>query len=221
MKKAALVMVVLLATTPLFALDAYPKTSIAEEGTVSARDAQVEIGSKDPEILVLDDVIGHIFGRDLVTNGVAGVYSVPRVGARASEHGLAQGWALDLLTGWDLTASEARRKARELLDRSKPKLLVGSPVCTYFSTIMAWNWPRMNPEEAKKKWREAVLHLNFAIELYQAQLDSGRLFLHEHPLGASSWRLPRMAELMQDARTIKITTDQCMLGQWTRSERGS
>ena len=35
MRKAAVTLVVLLATTPLFALDAYPKTSIAEEGTAT------------------------------------------------------------------------------------------------------------------------------------------------------------------------------------------
>ena len=35
MKNAALALVVLLATTPLYALDAYPKTSIAEDGTAT------------------------------------------------------------------------------------------------------------------------------------------------------------------------------------------
>ena len=39
--------------------------------------------------------------------------------------------------------------------------------------------PRMNPEVVKKSRIEAILHLDFCIELYRMQLDRGLHFLHE------------------------------------------
>ena len=54
----------------------------------------------------------------------------------------------------------------------------------------------MNPEDAQRKWAEAVAHLELAIELYGMQMDAGRLFLHEHPVGATSWQVEAMQKFM-------------------------
>eukprot|EP00973_Karenia_brevis_P048993 6794343-Karenia_brevis.AAC.1 len=70
----------------------------------------------------------------------------------------------------------------------------------------------MDPELARKRWDKAVSHLLFAIELYKLQMESGRLFVHEHPLGASSWNIPDMTSLMNDPRVMKVHGDQCMFG---------
>merc|ERR1711884_182851 len=89
-------------------------------------------------------------------------------------------------------------------------------MCTYFSTIMNLNWKNMPPDEARRGWLEAIYHLEFAIELYRAQMEAGRLFLHEHPLSATSWGIKAMADLVNDPRTVKVAAHQCMLGLVSR-----
>ena len=152
----------------------------------------------------MDDVLN-----DLSEKGVAELYSVPRVAEVARDMGLQQGWSLDKVTGWDFDQANVRRKARELMDRTRPRLLVGSPMCTFFSTLMNWNWSRMSPERAQTAWDNAVMHLEFATEMYRAQMDAGRLFVHEHPAAASSWKLPCMQALLTDPGVRKPIAHQC------------
>ena len=87
---------------------------------------------------------------------------------------------------------EAFRRGRE----EKPLLLVGSPMCTAFST-----WQRINnlirdPMVVKNEMRDALVHLRFCVDLYREQMRHGRYFLHEHPAYATSWQDGAMRELM-------------------------
>ena len=141
------------------------------------------LGIDQMDIMYLDD---------LTEKGISELYSMPRTAALAPEYDLRQGWSLDVINGWDLSKADARRKARELLRQTKPKLLIGSPMCRMFSSLMNLNWDKMTPQEASRAWQEALMHLNFAIELYNEQMNSGRLFLHEHPLHATSWQVHGM-----------------------------
>ena len=59
---------------------------------------------------------------------------------------------------------------------------------------------------------EARLHLRFAVELYKAQMDEGRLFVHEHPWGAKSWLEEEIMELIQKPEVILVKGDQCRFG---------
>ena len=59
------------------------------------------------------------------------------------------------------------------------------------------------------------MHLDFAVELYNLQADSGRLFLHEHPKDASSWDLKSVRALASRPGVISVIADQCMLGLTT------
>ena len=179
-----------------------------------------QLSMEGMDVMFLDDMVRSVRGVDLSIDGVAELYSVPRVREAASRHSLTGGWSLDLLTGWDFACPAARKAARTLLDRTKPKLLIGSPVCTFFSNLMRMNWARMKPEEAEKCYTQALAHLHFAIELYRAQMDAGRLFLHEHPLTATSWQTQKMEELVADPRTIKVIAHQCMLGLMTKGPDG-
>lgn len=43
-------------------------------------------------------------------------------------------------------------------------------------------------------------------------MEHGRLFLHEHPLGAKPWGLLPMQSLMQGKEVIKVKTDRCRFG---------
>ena len=188
---------------------------------------EMESGYLEVMILGVGEITGrmrdNVHGAEagLEADGVSEIYSVPRVSEWCEKYNLTPGWALDKLTldsnneNRDFDFNEIRDKARKLLKRTKPRLLIGSPMCTFFSKLMAMNWKNMDPDDAKKKWQTAVSHLVFCIELYKIQMNAGRLFLHEHPDGASSWGVKEMMELLADPRVIKVTGDQCMYGQVT------
>ena len=100
----------------------------------------------------------------------------------------------------------------------KPFVLIGSPMCTMFSQLQSlsgWN------DKKEERWVHARDHLKFVVTLYWKQVEGGRVFVHEHPAGASSWELPEMRELMRAADVRVVRTDQCMLGLTTKGDKGN
>ena len=71
---------------------------------------------------------------------VGEVYSPPRIVPVARAAGLPGGWSLDILTenawgqNWDFDDPTVRAQAKKLLIETKPWILIGSPMCTWFST---------------------------------------------------------------------------------------
>ena len=134
----------------------------------------------------------HTTGRCLAENADHTL----RVSTRAAEllpHlNIDPGLAMDLTTTdelgrpWDFSKEEMKSKARAKLRKQKPDLLVGSPMCTLYSA-----WQRLNKNKDirayRKRLKDARAHMEFVCELYLEQIRAGRLFLHEHPEGASSW----------------------------------
>ena len=120
-------------------------------------------------------------------NEVSEVYSVPRVTKTAKDMGLKAGWALDICTRddegqpWDFTKPEMRNKAARKVIQDSPLVLIGSPPCTDWSSIMNLNWSKMSPQERKERQRVARTHVDFCVKLYRIQIKGGRYFLHEHP----------------------------------------
>ena len=74
------------------------------------------------------------------------------------------------------------------------------------------NWPKMSPEEQRRRMVEARLHLDFCARLYEIQHESGRLFVHEHPDRATSWGEPSMIKLKEMKNVLLVTADQCAYG---------
>ena len=108
---------------------------------------------------------------------VVEVYSPPRVTEEARKFGLQPGEAMDLTTGWDFRQREDRKRAKMYQETQRPMLLIGSPMCTMFSTLQRFTlWTQRKTE----RWIEDRKHLQFVTELYQKQIDEGRYFLHEH-----------------------------------------
>ena len=144
-----------------------------------------------------------------VSVDVAELYSPPRVTAEAQKFGLKTGEAMDILTGWDFTKDEHKRMAKEYIDKYKPRLIVGSPMCAMFSALQnltPWS------EEKQQRWREDRKHLQFVGELYKQQVKEGRWFLHIHPASATSWSLKEITDVM-DMEGVDVTAaDQCMFG---------
>ena len=80
----------------------------------------------------------------------------------------------------------------------------------YQPVAVDFNKRTFTDAEAKK---EAVAHLEFACKMYNIQHQGGRLFLHEHPLQASSWDEEYMQKLSALPGVGYVDMDQCQFGQ--------
>ncbi len=163
------------------------------------------------------------YGKD-----VAEIYSPPRVTKIASDMGLRPAWALDLTQvdpadglPWDFSSKVKRRRARELLEADKPLMLIACPMCGHFSTLMNWNYASMSQEKAEEMLKAAMQHLKFALELCLVQYRAGRLFLFEHPAGASSWTTQMIQEMLRLEGVFQSKFDFCQLGMKTVDADGN
>ena len=134
------------------------------------------------------------------------------------------GFAFDLTVNdpsdgkpWDFSKPEKRERARRIVREQRPYMLIGSPMCTDFSTWQHLNESKTSDLEAMRKAKKkSIAHIEFMVSLYLEQYDAGRYFLHEHPRYATSWQLRRMAELMAMPGVELATGDQCQYGSVIR-----
>ena len=125
---------------------------------------------------------------------VSEIYSPPRVTVMAAKTGLNAGSAMDLRTGYDFSKKEDQERARQQIKEERPRLLVGSPECRMFSTqqqLSPWTI------EKARKLLDAKAHMKFVCDLYREQIEEGRWILHEHPVGATSWKMEVMMNILK------------------------
>ena len=166
--------------------------------------------------------------KQLVRGGEGGVkeenvhivelFSPPRVAVEADKFGLKTGLSIDLLTGWDLTDKKQQKQVMEYIERVKPMVVVGSPPCTMFSQLQ--NLTEWNANK-QKKYEEATDLMNFAAKVYETQMKAGRYFVHENPIGASSWTLPSIQRLKHKKGVEEKIADLCMYGLKTTGKNKS
>ena len=88
---------------------------------------------------------------------VAEVYSPSRVVTMAKKMGLRAGWSLDLITQdekgnpWDFNKVSMRNKVAGKLIQDKPRLLIGSRICTPCSQMNNVNHPKMSKDEIEQR----------------------------------------------------------------------
>ena len=123
---------------------------------------------------------------------IAEGFSVPRVTQIAKEMGAVGGFALDLTTTddhgrrWDFDDDATQRRAMALVRKLRPRLIIGSPVCTPFSALQALNRDKyLDPAKKELEKKAAMKHLRFCIDLYREQMSRGDFFVHEHPACAT------------------------------------
>ena len=157
---------------------------------------------------------------------VAEVYSPPRMTKAAEKLNMKPEFALDLSTidedgnPWDFSSPKIREKALRLVDSTAPKLLILSPPCTMFSTMQNLNFHKMNEKQFKARMEDAIMHFAFAVLLCIRQAKARRLFLLEHPVGASSWSL-KMTKLLSAIPGVRrVNFDFCMLGMLSKDNDG-
>ena len=113
---------------------------------------------------------------------------------------------------WDYTKPHIWRKAKELLEKDQPTLVIGSPTCTNVSCIMNLNWSRITPEAKEQRINEARIHFNFRLEMHRTQHEAGRCLPQEHPLSATPWREPGAMNLAGVQGVIETKAHMCRFG---------
>ena len=136
----------------------------------------------------------RIIGGLLLNVDLSEIYSPARIAQACLRFGLTAGDSMDLLTGYDFDKAEDRRRAFKNVAEKKPRVLVGSPPCTLFSSLMRWCRSRYGggpkwEADYQEKYLKARRHVEFCAKLYRFQVANARHFLHEHPWSASSWDL--------------------------------
>ena len=194
----------------------------------SSRKRSAEVVSEDLEAMadIMSLHVGPAYQMDS-QGSICEVYSPPRVVPHAERSGICPGWSLDLTTTnaegcpWDFSKASCRAEARKLVQEHRPLLLIGSPMCTWFSALQNLKKWRQDTAEWQAGYRRAVEHMRFVFELYELQVQGGRYFLHEHPAQASSWKLPEVVEFCaRYPHLYAVTGAMCQFGLVTPGPRG-
>ena len=157
-----------------------------------------DLGKTEAEMVTLEDeevamVLTALSGTKVDVSELFGGGSFVEA-SKATALNLTPGTAYDLRTGFNLSDPKVRGGVWEDLERQKPAIVVGSPMCAAFSTLAAMQ--DKSSAAYKAKLREGLEHLTFCCAVYRWQHDGGRFFLHEHPHGAWSWKLPMMQAIL-------------------------
>lgn len=141
------------------------------------------------------------------------VYSPRRVLAVAvDEMELSGEVSADLETGWDFTKLDHRIALVIQVKARRPEVLVLSPPCTLFSTLMNLNWCKMPRATREAKFLEGLLHLEFCCLLMDLQISEGRKVVFEHPQSALSWQNSQLKEIAKLPGVSPVHFDMCEFG---------
>ena len=112
---------------------------------------------------------------------VAEIFSQPRVAAEATaktygKRRITPGRSLDLtmndpLDGrpWNLSKADKKERLFELMDTTRPYVIIGSPPCTAFPALQYLNESRRNPEDIARELRQAREHVRTCCLVYERQ----------------------------------------------------
>ena len=142
---------------------------------------------------------------------VSEVFGRGKVLERAREFGLTPGFALDLGAGWDLNDHTQRAEAARLQERDRPLLLIGSPRCTAWTSLL--NFRQAKQETIDNLMSEAICHMDVCVKMYNKQLEGGRYFFHEAPHTARSGHIAGIRDLPVRRDVFYVVNDQCEAGQ--------
>ena len=80
---------------------------------------------------------------------------------------------------------------------------------------------KVDPEVRNQKLDEGRRHMEFMCEIYKYQVRRKKLFLHEHPWSAKSWKEPCIREVHCLPGVALYKADQCMYGLKTTDAEGA
>ncbi len=151
-------------------------------------------------------------GQCMDGEGLAEVFSQPRLVPLAGEFGISASLSFDILMGWDLLSVEKQISCLKMIQSSSVQVVMLSPPCTAFSKMQDSNWNRMPDLQRRKQCEEGAKMLVFACAVAQMQSAAGRFWVLEHPHAALSWKMPPILDLMNLPNVKLSTFDMCLFG---------
>ena len=141
------------------------------------------------------------------------LFSIARLALAARLRGLRADYSIDLNTGHDILDLDTRAEVWRILTTCKPKVLITSAPCTFWSRLMdLWNFRNMTEDDYQRRRRDAIILLNFSMACCKEQHTRRRRFLHEHPGRARSWRHDPVLSVRDLDGVMVSTFDQCRFG---------
>ena len=147
------------------------------------------------------------------------IYSPERVVKVANAMGFRGGLSFDLTNGWNFNVEEDCEEAWQYITTKKPRLVIGSPMCTMFSALQ--NMRKKNPAgDARYEYnlKNAMEHIRSCVKIYQHQDENDRYYLHEHPATATSSQMPEMEALRASPNALETVSHLCAYGLNTTVE---
>jgi transposase InsO family protein len=130
------------------------------------------------------------------------------IAVEARRRGLRASNSLTLGTGWNFLEASDRARAIKWIKFNKPYLVVLAFPCNPWSVLL-----NLNANVDVQRLRdEALVLVEFAIEVALLQLNAGRHFLLENPLTSAAWKLDVMLRFLQDPRVRSVVVDMCRFG---------
>ena len=121
---------------------------------------------------------------------------------------------------WDFRLADDRKRARAMVLKDRPGLLILSPPCTLFSHLQHLHPLGLPEVRDPVAWAEAVAFVEFSMELAEIQRRAGRSFVFEHPQSASSWKLPCVTAMLEKSDVQEAVFDMCRFGMTARDQEG-
>ena len=153
---------------------------------------------------------------------VSEVFSQPRICQEASGRSfdgvtLRPGWSLDLTTAdpktgkrWDLSQFDVQERVRQLIRKTEPYCIIGSPPCTPFSPLQEISRKKRDAKVMAEELRRGKAHVRFCLGLYSMQLKAKRHFMHEHPERSTAWNMPEVVEFLMRPEVDSVTLHMCI-----------
>ena len=142
------------------------------------------------------------------------VFSCPRLVPMAADaYGMKASLSLDLTHGWNALKASHKKLSFQLVNHVKPRFLMLSPPCTFFSPLMEmWNFKKMRKADVQRRKVTAHEMVDHGADLCLKQVSEERLFCFEHPAPAKSWSTTKLQTYVDTPATYQVTFDQCAVG---------
>ena len=122
---------------------------------------------------------------------------------------------------WDLSKHAERAILKKLVTEGEPFVaVVGSQPCVDVCPLQALSAGRQDPNVKAERLAKAKVRIKTCMEIYALQVRAGRYFVHEHPLTATSWKMPEVEEVAQMDGVRVVSVDMCQFGLTVRDAQG-
>ncbi|CAE8643680.1 unnamed protein product, partial [Polarella glacialis] len=148
------------------------------------------------------------------TISVMELFSPPRLTAKCEDFGMKSLGSYDKETGWDWTKADHRREIEAKIEKEKPFIVTMSPPCTYLSALqnLTSGDKKVDPDFFYEQVTVAINMVNWCMKVAQTQIEGGRHFLFEAPVGAKSWSLKSVVLLQARFPILLSTVPGCSVG---------